>query len=223
MKKIKFNPDLICPFCADNTVEHNGEKYISREHVPPLCIFTGHNDDLITIPSCKECNNGTSKYDIELKFALGIHLGRTSQEFWQSTRESLKKDKPSRKKRQKEIIQSIPDEITDNGFGVVGHKIPFKSKPVNIVISKICKGLHWYVSNQLLPKNCKIDINFIHRGQKLDKNISQLFDKFGQILSTGNATFKATYALPIDEINASIWLLEFYGQPCFLVTIRPDQ
>ena len=77
MKEIIFNFNMLCPFCGVNIVQHNGKKYISKEHVPPESIFIDKMDasGLIKIPCCTHCNNGTSKYDEQFKYLLSMQLG----------------------------------------------------------------------------------------------------------------------------------------------------
>jgi len=220
VKQHKFDSNLICPLCGINPAKHDGKKYVSREHIPPECIFIERTADLITVPSCHECNNGTSKYDIEFKIALGLHIGSRASAIWNFTRISLDKTE-GRKKRRKEILDNTSENLTDNRFGILGHQYNFPSEPINTAIKKICKGLHWYISGHCLQSDCIVEVTFLANGQQTNERMSSIFKDYGSQLKTGKGAFKAEYMFPNDRTDISIWRLSFYEIPCFEVNISP--
>lgn len=218
---IKYDPEMLCPLCGDRKPKTNGKKWISREHVPPKSLFLDGTSDLITVPSCDECNNLTSKYDLDFKIALGLYIGNSSPEFWKSTLVSLNKS-DIRKKKKQIILNETSKILHRTQAGWWGHRIKFDKKPIKIVVSKIVKGLHWHLSKEIIPSDAKVTIQFLQQGEKVKEEIQQILNQYGKLLVKGSC-FQTQYAITVDNKHASIWKLTFYGQDCFIAIIDPKR
>ncbi len=216
----KFDPDLICPLCGKNGVQHNGKRYIAREHVPPRSLFIEGTSDLITIPSCMECNNLTSHHDENFKISMGLYLGSFSPAFWQETRASLNKNE-IRKAKRSHILENTSPLLTKSPIGLWGHRVLVERQPIDLVIRKIAKGLHWHFTNVVLSSEADVDIILFNQGQIIDPDTQKNFDQFGRKLTVANGAFQAHYALVPNEDHASLWKFSFYGVDCFIVGIKP--
>jgi hypothetical protein len=65
-----------CAFCG-NTITKQSKK--TRDHVPPECIFGENpNYNLITVPACGSCNEGTSSDDEYFKLIAGEYHAYSS-------------------------------------------------------------------------------------------------------------------------------------------------
>ena len=216
----KFNPQLICPLCGINRPRHNGRRYISREHVPPKSLFLERTNNLITIPSCDKCNNGTSRHDEDFKIGMGIYLGSNMPDIWKETRHSLDKDEPRRKKRNS-ILEKTSPVLTCSSTGRWGHKITIDRTPIDAVVKKIVRGLHWYISGIVLPSKIDLTIIMLAQDRTIHPESQNILDKFGQKIITGNGAFQAHYALVPNEPHASLWKLTLYQIDCFMIRIKP--
>lgn len=212
----KANPDLICPLCGKNKVEydHKKGKYISREHVPPQCIFIGNiPDNLITVPSCKDCNYGTHTADEEFKCILSLRLGTGTpqkKELFDSTRKTLNK-KP---RLRNGYINNASSLVLPYGnrANLFGHLMRVNGMPVRKIVTKIIKGLHWYVTKEMIPSNNQPDIYTIRQGFSVDSTIMSIFNKYGKSIKKGNQ-FETIYCV---AENKTLWLIRFYGEDCFV-------
>jgi hypothetical protein len=213
-----FDPNLICPLCAKHQAQHDGKKYVAREHIPPSCIFIEGTSDLITVPSCKGCNNETSPLDLQFKIFMGLYLGRSAPSFWRDTLNSLNKT-PQRKKMKQSIVERISPTLTKDDFGRFRHKLSMKKKYIDPVVTKIAKGLHWHVSGHCLPLDSKVTIKYLRQGESVKPEIQLLLNQHGHLIETGAGTFKAHYAITEDNNHSSIWKLIFYTADCFIVII----
>jgi hypothetical protein len=180
MTQPKFDPNLICPFCGTNAVQHNGKRYISPEHVPPQSVFVDKNDKhgLITVPSCSSCNGGTSEQDERFKFQLSIQLGVDTPQkkaFWDSCRESLHHKSSWRNN----VIANTSPLLMPYGQGY-GHPVALDVHPMQTVIIKIIRGLHWKVTGEVLPPTVETSINILQQGYSLDGELLAMFNKFGK-------------------------------------------
>lgn len=225
MKRCDFIPDLLCPLCGENKAQHNGKKYIKMEHVPPRAIFVDRNDPhgLIKVPSCKNCNAGTSALDEQFKYQLSIYLGANTEcqkALWQSARKTL--NHPPNHNRRKAIIDNISTLLTHYRYGM-GYLTMLDIAPIKTVAIKIVRGLHWYTTYEVLPPDVDLDIGLIEQGESIDKDTKIVFDKFGKSIQKCGDQFEAVYAIANDVKSASMWLLKFYGEDCLLCFIRPNQ
>lgn len=214
----KFDPNLICPLCGLRKAENNGKYYNHKEHIPPKSIFTDNKSQRITVPSCKLCNAGTSALDEEFKYSMGVYLGYKSPELWASTIRTLHKNKRL-KKETFNNISSVP--VLRNGELSYVVKMPRES--ILAVVKKICRGLHWHITNEIVPHDLNPEIFLIKQDANVDPDVAELLGKFGKILSTGGGNFSAQYAIVENVKYASIWNLRFYGEDCFFAAFRPNK
>ena len=222
---MRVDLELVCPFCAKNYVQHNGKNYINEEHVPPKCLFIHKRDKhgLITIPSCKDCNQGTSIIDEKFKINLGIYLESDSEDkevFYGSMLRTLN-HKPSWRN---EILSKISDILLPYNRGY-GHPIALDSEVLYLGARKIIRGLHWRVTGEVLPASDEPTVKLLEQGSnsiKLDAKTREIFDEFGKVIEKCGDIFKVVYAVPVDCKSASMWLISFYGENVFLGFTHPS-
>lgn len=219
---VKFDPDMLCPLCGKRKPLTNGRRWIAREHIPPKSLFVEGTSDLITVPSCGECNNRTSQHDLDFQHAIGIYTGKNSPERWQKTLRSLNKN-PVRKKKKENILNNTSKVLTRTKAGWYGYKVKIEKKPVETVVKKIVKGLHWHVTGDVLPNDINVSITLLGQGENLNEELQGILNKYGNFLLTGNNSFCAHYAIAQDHNHASVWKLTFDGEDCFFVIIDPKR
>lgn len=212
-----FDPNLICPLCGLDKAQHNGKKYIHREHIPPQNVFTAGSQNLITVPSCNTCNAGTSGLDEKFKVSMGIYLGHKAPELWAGTLKTL--NHPPKKNYKQTLLKSISPVLTPFRSSEWRHRLPIDTIPIKTAATKITRGLHWHITNEVVPSTAKISISFIKQEENCHPEVRDILNKHGKWLSTGNEAFQAQYGVAIDKKYASLWLLRFYNEDCFLTSI----
>ena len=218
----RYDPNMLCPLCGERVPHNNGRKWIAREHVPPKSLFVDGTPDLITVPSCNECNNLTSKDDLDFQHAIGIYTGSVSGSRWQKTLHSLNKNS-IRKKKKLSILENASPLLTRTNAGWWGHQIKIEKRPIETVVKKIVKGLHWHFTGNVLPHDVNVIIKFLRQGEDLQKELQDILNQYGKIHSIGSSSFSAHYAIAEDHDHASMWKLTFDQQDCFFVIIRPQK
>ena len=125
MRARQFNPELKCPLCGINKAQHDGKKYISKEHIPPRSILKDCPNH-IKVPSCKSCNQDTSDLDEHFKYSMGIYLGKKhdAKELWQSSLKTLRR----RKKDKEKIIESMSKIMVPDPRGGYGYQVKIDVK-----------------------------------------------------------------------------------------------
>ncbi len=219
-EKMKFDPNLLCPLCCENPAVHNGRKWTHREHIPPRSLFISAPSNLITIPCCNECNEGTSKHDLDFKIFLGIREGHKKPEIWIDTLRTLNQS-DIRKKKKQTIIDRTSKLVFQTREGWFGHMIPFKKYPITIVIKKIIRGLYWHLTHKYIPPTAEIAIKYLRQGEPVPPEIQKILNQYGQILSRGK-DFRVQYTIAKNHEFASMWKLSFYNEDCFIVIVASD-
>jgi hypothetical protein len=218
--KKPFKPDLLCPLCGERPAENDGRRYINVEHIPPRGTFVERKDNhgLITVPSCDVCNAGTSTSDQEFQVYLSIHLGTDNdhtKSLWKNALKTTRKNK----KLKRTINSNISSLLWRTSRGYL-HPVYIPSDVVERAMSKIIRGMHWYVTGEVLPKSKKVDGYYIQQGQNIPKELASLLREFGQSIARCNNQFQVVYAIVEDQPHSSLWLVCFYGQEFFWATIE---
>ena len=204
---------MLCPLCGENKAENNGKRYTHREHIPPKCLFIDQ-EILITVPSCRSCNNGTSESDSDFKVALGIYLGKGHAKFWQETLKSFRYQ--GNKLKKEETLNKIKLVSKAQQFKKEIYAVPVKAAPIRKTISKIVRGLYWHLKKEIFPTNIKIEVFPIRQSYQAPKEIIEVLTQHGKIIRSNKSSFEAIYAFVEDRKWASLWLIRFYGEDCFL-------
>ncbi|MEZ0259751.1 MAG: hypothetical protein ACAH80_02000 [Alphaproteobacteria bacterium] len=213
-----FDAKLLCPLCGERQSQHTGYRYISREHIPPQSIFVDKTDDLITVPSCKECNHGTKDFDEKFKAILGLYFGYERPALWNSVRGTVRKNQ----KMGRSFLENTSVHLAPYGQGEMGHPAKIEAVPVNIVVKKIVRGLHWHVTKNVLPPTAQITVVLVEQRNELSPDVKAIFERFGRWLESGGGCFQAQYAI-VEDQSSSIWRLRFYDEDFCTAYVEPPE
>jgi hypothetical protein len=218
------NLDLTCPLCGERKAKHNGRKFIEKEHIPPRCVLEPslERKELITVPSCEECNSRTSEFDEKFKVQLSIWLGidtRDKEILWNKVRRTLKQKKGWRN----EIIENTSYPLLVPYAKGYGHQVRLDANILKTASRKILRGLHWHVTQEILPPDMQPEIILAEQGKKFDQHYQDTFTKYGKTIIKCGGQFEAIHAIPEDVYHASIWLLRFYGDDFLLAFLMPKE
>ncbi|WKV12187.1 hypothetical protein [Marivirga harenae] len=123
-----------------------------KEHIPAQNLFAGYSSEYknnrIVVPSCKDCNNGTSDIDEEFRNFIGVMSN--SEELDQISKNTTK----SMITLKKEFERLTLDE---NG-NIIGVK--FNDRQIKDNHCKIFKGLYYHQYSQPLPQDYKVEATF---------------------------------------------------------------
>jgi hypothetical protein len=195
----------VCIYC--------GNIATTKDHVPPRSFFPKpFLSNLITVPSCFECNNRFSNDEEYLRTVLASALqDRDSEELvtqiWeQKVERALKRNEP--------LIGSIYNSLQlvsiYDGSTLLGKRMAFTIDMDRIerVISKIVKGLFFcHVGEPLAPNfSVKTALN----PEEFPERYSSLIQA-SPINTLGNGVLRYRRVHAVDDPNCSIWLISFYN------------
>ena len=214
-EKRKFNPYLLCPLCGINHVEHNGKRYIHREHIPPKNLFNNTSGlDLITVPSCRSCNAGTSRYDEIFKISTAIHgCENTEQSLWIEALKTLKHNKALKRNIEENI--SRLKICRDNQILI---PIFIDAKQLGVSINKIIRGLHFYVTGEVIPSGVKVEYTLFQQGYSDQPN--SIWGKTSEYINSGDDQFEVYYQIAKDSKYSSNWWVRIHSKNYFMGVVR---
>ena len=147
--------DMKCVYCGKNAT--------TREHVPSKCFLDKpYPDNLLTLPACKECNNGFSE-DEQYFFYLSDYISSIENYEGEFTREKVKLSFDHSDKLEDRMINSLKIENDSVYF-------QFETDRILRVIEKNAYGLlHTKFRGKIkITKSNFIPLTILSHEQKLE-------------------------------------------------------
>lgn len=139
-----------CAYCGS-------ENELTRDHIPPKNLFSKPRPyNLITVPSCKDCNLDASGDDEYFRLMLSMRHDTFEhpdiQETWEKIFRGLRR--PSHPGLKKSLLRSIRKKeiISDTGLylgDAATYEVNFER--MGVVVSRISKGLFYHHKGYRLP------------------------------------------------------------------------
>jgi hypothetical protein len=205
------------------------------DHVPSRRMFgTPPPPDLITVPSCRPCNQ---KFGVDDEYFLKLcldHLAAESPDGAANLENRLKDlQRPESRTKWQAIRDSLRIEVlpTPDGGTVEQHTIRLRSQTILNTTTRIIKRLYYYVTGSSLPlstgvgtmlyqdfaEQCRdrpTELRHIHDLATEQTGDFQRSDCGGRDI--GNGAFVYRYIFLDRETHSSFWFLEFYGRFAFV-------
>lgn len=197
-------PTQLCALCG-------AAPATTREHVPPQGIFPKPRPgNLITVPACAACNNGSSTEDEKFKAYLSLHVGietRATEALWEKhALRTLKHNKRLANSIASSMrpvyVQAPSGIITGRATGVL-----WDGNAHKVVIEKLIKGLYYFHSNSVLNPKVRVKTQWL-RGEL--KDVPSIASWSAG--SVGGDAFRYKYVFAQGNLEHSLWVFCFYGK-----------
>jgi hypothetical protein len=202
---------------------------ITGDHVPPRSFYpTLPPDNLITVPSCKECNGGRNTEDDYVRLVLTTTEGASGNA---SRNELIPKIKLFvEHQRAKNVLRGFYESLgtgylpNDAGVYVQREHFVVEGARLDAFARRVVKALFYREKGHRLPDKCAINaINY----RRIDEVIERTGDPefWGFILNeliensprqTWGDVFGYWWLQSPKDPDATWWLLEFYGTAQYL-------
>ncbi|MEK7263824.1 MAG: hypothetical protein AAB071_04865 [Bacteroidota bacterium] len=194
----------------------NSTDDITDDHIPPKNIFKPPlPNNLITVASCKKCNNSYSKDEEYFRVCVATQgtFNKTGQWIWKNkVVNSTFERSPKLKKSVSDKLVEVDVYSTHDIYIGKHSAVLYDTDRIKRVLEKICKGLfiHHYP---------KIDLNVL----RFEINMTEISDEIVLILSyfkkesIGGDTFIYWHVLTNDDSYRSMWFLLFYTKTLFTI------
>lgn len=201
-----------CAYCG-----RKGE--VEKEHVFPRALFPkGHRLNLITVPSCRQCNKNYQKDEEYFKFMMVIAFpsfegSEYAKAIWPKIEAMMRRDE-SRRFLANVLGKWKQVDIVIKGIYLgTAPALELDWNRIAGVITKFVKGLYFYHQQKALDNETRI----IVRGfdiEQIEKFLNETDMKpylpSLQKRSVGPGTVKYAFAIAGDNPKASWWIFNFY-------------
>lgn len=179
----------------------------TRDHVPPKNLFPEPRpSDLITVPACCECNNGSSVEDEDFRTYLALQIGKQSDiadKLWLSSKRSL--DRRTRMRR--EFLKSLATATILTPAGPVQRTaFAIPCRVYDVVFERVVRGLYLHHFGSILGPDVKVEVEPLIG---IDNNSYKLIAGF-PTYSIGGTAFVYKYALAAEDSRVSTWVFQLY-------------
>jgi hypothetical protein len=207
-----------CVYCGAQNPE-------TKDHVPPKGIFPPPRpSNLITVPCCSKCHDGTSKDDEYFRDMIAlrddVHNHPKIQNIIPKIMKSLAK--PAKQKYATSLLTGTKTKrlITPNGL-YVGNGIFFdvEISRLDKVVERTVKGLFWHEKKIAYPVNGIVKSYYTDYLKNLDDDfIEEMAKYFNNSIyrEIGDGILKYYMAKGDDDFN-EIWIMNFFDKVVFLV------
>lgn len=172
------------------------QESLTKEHVPPKCIFPKNdNISLITVPSCIEHNGGKSNNDEHLLQIISLQILANEKGQDIGVNKAVKSILRNRKRTKSLARDATLVYIDEEKTGQIKPTFAFKfdEDKFNNSISSICKGLYYHEFHQVFNGDVKIynefqislDDDSIKQNQEFENNRILIEKNFSTIEKKG--------------------------------------
>lgn len=203
---------------------------ITDDHVPPKNLFPKPRpSNLITVPSCKQCNSSFSKDDEYFRSMLvscePVHDDENAKKIFESVLRSLRRSEA--KGFNKQIQESLSSIDIMSPGGIFLKKAPaikFDAKRIKSTATRIAKGLFYVITGQSFSESYEISVAFQDGYLQPPKGFIQEFQGYWITpITIGDNVFTYTYAQSNEDSNAMVFLYVFYSKLYFFGVIVPSK
>ena len=198
----------ICCYCHNTAT--------TKDHVPPKNIFPRPRPtNLITVPSCKTCNEDPSLDDEY--FGLIIAAGSAGHpQASELFRGKVKKKTKSHPALAKLLLDNISKKDIYSGNIYIGtqYELKIEGKRFNPIMIRITKGLYWYHFRKPLPVNHKINVSKVPPEiSRTQKDMINTLDNY----SIGDDVFQYRFYRDPNNSLLTYWFFLFF-KSLFIMT-----
>jgi hypothetical protein len=192
---------------------------LTKDHIPPKCLFPRPRAPQITVAACNLCNQSFKKDDEHFAIAMTasayIEHPSACQVWERSLRPMVLRGRGLRRMLSQNILEN--DVVTPAGVYVPDRRfIRFKKDRIDRVISRIVRGLLWH-HYQVRPAS---DTEFeIYKDPSLNEQLADLINSITNLSWVGDDIFRYRHSLIEDDPNGSLWCFQFYKCNEFLVLV----
>ena len=199
----------LCVYCRE-------VKEITKDHVPPKGFFPQPRPlDMITVPSCVECNEGTQEDEDYFRATFmfsNAGISPVGKKLWDQKLDKMYKINHGLRRK---IVQDFKmvNLVTPSGLYIRSQSASFPdSVRLDNVVCKIVKGLYYHEYNEIIPSSVDIISHLILT--KEEGNEAYKYDlQFGSRNWPG--VFEYRFDRTSENCEGFIWLMRFYGYAVF--------
>jgi hypothetical protein len=193
-----------CVYCGE-------QRERTRDHVPPLCLFSKPRpSDLITVPCCAYCNGEFQKDDEY--FRIAITAGIDVEKFPKENADSVQAIKSLARPASLGFARSLLENYEPRSA-----RITIDAKRIEITLYRITRGIFFHHKKVRMSGNIGFKFREVTENFKINVEGRERIERLAANLTTiGMGTFRYAYE-PYFQPDpfGTIWLMRFYDHKTF--------
>jgi hypothetical protein len=153
-----------CAFCGTSPTG-------TKDHIPPRGIFPKNRPQLITVPACLRCNQGTSKIEEAFRVYLSLRVGVNNEvtaRLWKNEAMRTLRRNPRLRNR---ILRSTKRFTFETPAGIFLKERTGGFWPPEVhdpIIEKIIRGLYFYHYAEILADRVEVKVQWLRVVEDLE-------------------------------------------------------
>lgn len=190
---------------------------VTLDHVPPKGFFKGVvNAQLRTVPACRECNNGASSDDEDVRFFISVQIGKqnpASKQLWENgAHKSILRKKTLREA----FVANAREVVVVGADGSHTTRIAFHVPVVTYqrVLERTTRGLYFLHCRRVLPASIPVNATMLTGVPNMETEEIRMLN----LENIGDGAFIYRYGILPDNPDSSLWIYEFHHAHWAMVT-----
>jgi hypothetical protein len=192
----------ICAYCGAPSPE-------TRDHIPPRGIFPSPRpSDLVTVPSCRPCNQGASARDERFLAYLSLQVGidtPVTTRLWDQVLPGIRRNRRLHRRLREEVEPvwlATPSGIVHGR----GYRALWDSDAHDSTIERMVRGLYFHHYGEVLGPRVEIKTHWF---RELNDGMVEATTECEQ-RSVGEGQFVYRFGRASDAPLHSLWLFQFH-------------
>jgi hypothetical protein len=198
-----------CVYCGE-------QRELTRDHVPPRCLFSKPGpSELITVPCCTHCNGDFQQHDEYFRIAIttGIDREKFPKENADSVRAINKLARPASLRFARSLLET---------YDAKSAQITIDRQRIELVRYRITRGLFFHHKNVRMPQHIGFVFRELTENVKTNVEGRDRIERLAADLTTiGPGTFRYAHeALFRPDPFGTFWLMRFCAPPSYKSSLR---
>lgn len=202
MVRSKGSPRQECVICGKREAT-------TRDHVPPRGIFCRPRPgNLVCVPACQQCNNGSSDRDERFRVYLGLHVSSDDVGARFYREEALRTLRHNDRLRE-EILSGTEPTYLSTENGVIhggGFRIRWDSDAHDAIVERTIRGLYYHHFSKILGDQGRVSVQWL---RTLTQDMIEMSAEWAvNTLGTGECIYR--FGRNRESPLHSVWIFQFY-------------
>lgn len=192
-----------CIYCGE-------QRELTRDHVPPRCLFSKPRPKLITVACCEDCNREFARDDEYFRIAITTGIDR--EKFPKENADSVRAINSLARQESLGFARSLLGKYQPNPG-----RFTIDAKRIGIVLNRTVRGLFFHHTNVRMPANTTFEFRPINDKLKIHAEGRERLDRLaGNLTTIGSGIFRYAFEPfePPDPFGTA-WLMRFYDDKTF--------
>jgi hypothetical protein len=220
-----------CAYC--------GAPSTTVDHVPPRCIYgdltNGPPVNLLTVPSCEQCNHPESKDDTYFRDAIALMASRHEEGFPTNVRDAIHRSLHHAGSNFATPMGGMLADakrawtFADASFPLLlpGQAFRISWTRVKRTLDRIVRGLYWLERGEPVSAELEIAVLGDRERERFKRHQEELFDEIARSSLQGSKksvhpeVFAYSVNFTMEDPRIGVFLFVFYRKVIFMALVGP--